>query len=73
MGLVKVISHNLRTDTKKVIKEFDSFKAATIYGNSLERYLKENNKGYKESLVFASICYAISPKGDEYHFYYKLL
>lgn len=72
MGLVRVISHNLTKDVKKTIKEFDNFRAAAIYGRSLEDYLKKTNKGYEETFGFASICYAIGPQGDKYQFYYEL-
>lgn len=73
MGLVKVIQHNLTKDSKRVMREFDNFKLAAKYGRELEAYLKQTNKGYKEALGFASICYAISPNnGDEYQFYYQL-
>ena len=57
-------------DAKKVIKEFNSFKDAATYGRSIKKYLKETNKGYEETLGFASICCAIGPNGNKYQFYY---
>ena len=70
MGTIKIMGENLTTDTKKIIKEFNSFKDAATYGRSLQKYLKETNKGYEETLGFASICYAVGPNGHKYQFYY---
>ena len=70
MGTIKIMGENLTTDTKKIIKEFNSFKDAAIYGRSLKKYLKETNKGYEETLGFASICCAVGPNGHKYQFYY---
>ena len=71
MGTIKIIGENLTTCAKKTIKEFNSFENAATYGRSLRKYLKETNKGYKESLGFTSICYAIGPNGNKYRYYYS--
>ena len=71
MGTIKIMGENLTMDTKKVIKEFHSFKDAATYGRSLNKYLKETNKGYEETLGFASICYAVGPNGNKYQYYYS--
>lgn len=71
MGTIKIIDENLNTGAKKVIKEFNSFKDAATYGRSLKKLLKETNKGYEETLGFASICCAIGPNGNKYQFYYS--
>lgn len=70
MGTIKIMGENLTTGTKKIIKEFHSFKDAAVYGKSLKKYLKETNKGYEETLGFASICYAVGPNGHKYQYYY---
>ena len=70
MRTIKIMGENLTTDTKKIIKEFNSFKDAATYGRSLKKYLKETNKGYEETLGFASICCAVGPNGHKYQFYY---
>ena len=70
MGIIKIIGENLTTGTKKVLKEFHSFNDAATYGRSIKEYLKETNKGYEETFVFSSICYAIGPNGHKYHYYY---
>lgn len=70
MRTIKIIGENLNTGTKKVIKEFNSFKDAATYGRNLRKHLKETNKGYEETLGFASICNAISPDGNKYTYYY---
>lgn len=71
MGTIKIIGENLNTSAKKVIKEFNSFKDAAIYGRSLKKFLKETNKGYEETLGFSSICCAVGPNGNKYQFYYS--
>ena len=70
MGTIKIIGENLTTGAKKVIKEFNSFKDAATYGRSIKKYLKETNKGYEETLGFASICCVVGPNGYKYQFYY---
>ena len=70
MGTIKIIGENLTTDTKKIIKEFNSFKDAATYGRSLKKYLKDTNSNYEETLGFASICCAVGPNGHKYQFYY---
>ena len=70
MGTIKIMGENLTTGTKKVIREFNSSKDAATYGRSLNKYLKETNKGYEETLGFASICCAVGPNGYKYQFYY---
>lgn len=71
METIKIIGENLNTGTKKVIKEFNSFKDAAIHGSNIKKYLKETNKGYEETLGFASICIAIDPNGNKYQYYYS--
>lgn len=70
MGTIKIIGKNLTTGSKKIIKEFSSFNDAATYGRSIKKYLKETNKGYEETLGFASICCAIGPNGNKYQYYY---
>ena len=70
MGTIKIMGENLTMGTKKVIREFNSFKDASTYGRSLKKCLKETNKGYEETLGFASICCAVGPNGNKYQFYY---
>ena len=36
----------------------------------MKKVSKETNKGYEETLGFASICYAIGPNGNKYQYYY---
>lgn len=71
METIKIIGENLTMNTKKVIKEFYSFKDAAAYGRGIKRYLKENNLKYEETLGFASICYAVGPNGHKYQYYYS--
>lgn len=71
MGTIKIMGENLTTGAKKIIKEFHSFKDAATYGSSIKKYLKETNKGYEETLGFASICYAVGPNGHKYQYYYS--
>ena len=49
---------------------FHQLKDAAIYGSNIKKYLKETNKGYEETLGFASICNAIGPYGNKYTYYY---
>ena len=70
MGTIKIIGENLTMGTKKVIREFNCSKDAGTYGRSLNKYLKETNKGYEETLGFASICCIVGPNGNKYQFYY---
>ena len=70
MGTIKIMGENITTGTKKVIKEFHSFKDAATYGRSIKKHLKETNKGYEETLRFASICYAVGSNGNKYQYYY---
>ena len=70
MKTIKIIGENLNTGAKKVIKEFNSFKDASTFGRSIKKHLKETNKGYEETLGFASICQAIGPNGNKYQYYY---
>lgn len=71
MGTIKIMGENLTTGAKKIIKEFHSFKDAATYGSSIKKHLKETNKGYEETLGFASICYAVGPNGYKYQYYYS--
>ena len=71
MRTIKIMGENLTTGAKKIIKEFHSFKDAATYGRSIKKHLKETNKGYEETLGFASICYAVGPNGHKYQYYYS--
>ena len=70
MGTIKIMGENLTMGTKKVIREFHSFKDATTYGRILKKYLKDTNLNYEETLGFASICCVVGPNGNKYQFYY---
>ena len=70
MGTIKIMGENLTTGNKKVIREFHSFKDATTHGRILNKYLKDTNLKYEETLGFASICYAVGSNGNKYQYYY---